>query len=90
MIEHTDITILGTTTLKTSLASLTRSGLRQQRLTSQHFDSPSFELPLYEAASTPYTFRKSITTFTRTFTIGLESCAASTPATNTLLRLPPR
>ena len=50
--------------------------MRQQRPTSPHFDSLNCEPLLYEAASTPYTFRKSIATFTRTSTIGLESCAA--------------
>ncbi len=57
MIEHTDITILGTTTLKTNSASLTHSSSRQQRPTSRRFDSLSFVSVLSQAASTPYTFR---------------------------------
>ena len=79
MIEHTGITILGTTTLKNKL-SITDP--RQQRPISPRFDSLSFESVLSRAASTPYTFRRSTTMFTRTFTIGLESCAAWTPATD--------
>ena len=82
MIEHTDITILGTTTLKNKLSITDPQQLATARPTSPRFDSLSFESLLSQAASTPYTFRRSITMFTRTFTIGPESCAAWTPATD--------
>ena len=90
MIEHTDITILGTATLKNKL------GITDpQQLATAEADLTAFRLAELRTAPIRGGFdslhlQEYITIFTRTSTIGLGSCASSTPATDPLPRSPGR
>ena len=87
MIERTDITILGTATLKNKLGIIDPLQLATAEADLTAFRLAELRTAPIRGGFDSYTFRKSIATFTRTSTIGLESCAESTSATDPLPRL---
>jgi hypothetical protein len=90
MIEHTDITILGTATLKNKLGIINREQLATAEADLTAFRLAELRTAPIRAGFDSAHFRKSITMFTKTSTIGPDSCAAWTPATDPRLMLPRR